>query len=252
MARAAIPGRLGARRWQSATVTASRAETATAHTLSLRVDEWNGHLPGQHVDVRLTAPDGYQAVRSYSLAAPADDGVIEITVQRLPGGEVSAFLTDIAMIGDQLEIRGPLGNWFVWDQDDPSPVLLVAGGSGVVPLMSMIRARDRADISTPLHLVHSVRTPQDRIYGDELTRLAAQAGGPSVTWLYTRTAPPTETRPPGRLRQNDLDDGSSWTSGATPICFVCGPTGFVEEAANHLLAAGHHADRIRTERFGGR
>lgn len=233
-------------------MTESRAETATAHTLSLRVDEWDGHLPGQHVDVRLTAPDGYQAVRSYSLAAPADDGVIEITVQRLPGGEVSAFLTDIAMIGDELEVRGPLGNWFVWDQDDPSPVLLVAGGSGVVPLMSMIRARHRADIRTPFHLIHSVRTPQDRIYGDELARLAAQVGGPSVTWLYTRTAPPTETRPPGRLRQNDLDDGSNWTLGATPTCFICGPTGFVEEAANHLLAAGHHADRIRTERFGGR
>ncbi|WP_307833553.1 ferredoxin reductase [Pimelobacter simplex] len=236
-------------------MTARRAETATASTLCLRVEDWNGHLPGQHVDVRLTAPDGYQAARSYSLAAPAAggvDGVLEITVQRLPDGEVSAFLTDDLVVGDRLELRGPLGNWFVWQQDDPAPVLLVAGGAGLVPLMSMIRARDRAHIPTPFRLIHSVRTPDDRIYADELERLAAQPGGPSVTWLYTRTAPQTDKRRPGRLRPNDLNDGSNWTLDAAPTCFVCGPTGFVEEASNHLLAAGHHANRIRTERFGGR
>jgi ferredoxin-NADP reductase len=215
----------------------------------LRVDGWQGHVAGQHVDVRLTAEDGYQASRSYSLAAPPDGDRLEITVQRLSDGEVSPFLTDQLAVGDSVEARGPFGGWFVWRPADPGPVLLVAGGSGVVPLMAMIRAR--AGVSrAPFRLVYSVRTPADRIYATELRRRVAEHGGLDVAWVHTRTAPDGDPRPPGRLRAEDLA-ANGWPPDFEPTCYVCGPTGFVEAAATLLIGAGHEPARIRTERFGG-
>ena len=215
----------------------------------LEVDDWPGHVAGQHVDVRLTAEDGYQASRSYSLAAPPDGDRLEITVQRLGDGEVSPFLTDELAVGDAVEARGPFGGWFVWRAQDAGPVLLVAGGSGVVPLMAMIRAR--AGVSrAPFRLVYSVRTPADRIYGSELRRRVAEDGGLDVAWVHTRIAPEGDPRPPGRLRVEDLA-AHGWPPDFEPTCYVCGPTGFVEAAATLLIAAGHDPARIRTERFGG-
>ena len=167
MARAAIPGGLKVRRtWRPAHLVEQRRETESASTLVLEVTGWPGHLAGQHIDVRLTAPDGYQAARSYSLAAPADGDRIEITVQRVPDGEVSSYLADEVKNGDTVEVRGPVGGWFVWKPGDSAPVVLVAGGSGVVPLMAMIRSRDGVN-STPFRLIYSVRTPDDRIYDRE-------------------------------------------------------------------------------------
>jgi ferredoxin-NADP reductase len=206
-------------------------------------------VAGQHVDVRLTAEDGYQASRSYSLAAPADGDRLEITVQRLSDGEVSPFLTDGLAVGDPVEARGPFGGWFVWRPDDSGPVLLVAGGSGIVPLMAMIRAR--AGVSrAPFRLVYSVRTPDDRIYASELRRRVAEDGGLDVAWVHTRIAPDGDPRPPGRLRAEDLT-AHGWPPDFEPTCYVCGPTGFVEAAATLLTGAGHDPARIRTERFGG-
>jgi ferredoxin-NADP reductase len=226
-----------------------RIETPSARTLVLEADEWSGHLAGQHVDVRLTAEDGYQTARSYSLAAPSDGRRLEITVQRTAGGEVSPFLVDDLDVGGRVEVRGPLGGWFVWRPSDPAPVLLVAGGSGVVPLMAMIRARAGAS-RAPFRLVYSVRTPEDRIYAAELRRRAAEDGGLDVAYVYTREAPDGSPRPPGRIRAEDLV-AHGWPPDFEPTCYVCGPTPLVEAVAGLLVAAGHDPDRIRTERFGG-
>ncbi|QIQ00991.1 ferredoxin reductase [Streptomyces liangshanensis] len=249
MARTAVPGRLTGRlRWQTATVEDVRDETATARTLVLRAPEWRGHAAGQHVDVRLTAEDGYSTQRSYSLASAPGGDRIELTVQRIGDGEVSPYLVDVLETGDQLELRGPVGGWFVWDPADPSPVLLMAGGSGVVPLMSMIRARGSAGSRVPFRLLYSVRAPEERYYAGELGPGGAQ-GGLDVTHLYTRSAPEGPRRPPGRLTGDDVA-AYGWPAEFTPMCFVCGPTGFVERAAGILVAQGHDPQRIRTERFG--
>lgn len=250
MARAAIPGRLSVRRaWRPAVLVDRWAETPSASTLVLEIGDWPGHLAGQHVDVRLTAEDGYQASRSYSLAAPADGDRVQITVQRLLNGEVSPFLVDELVAGAAVEVRGPLGGWFVWRTEDRGPVLLVAGGSGIVPLMAMIRAR--AGVSrAPFRLVCSVRTPGDRLYAAELRRRVADDGGLDAVWVHTRTAPVDDPRPVGRLHADDLAS-HGWPPDFEPTCYVCGPTGFVEGASNLLLAAGHDPRRIRTERFGG-
>jgi ferredoxin-NADP reductase len=250
MARAAVSGGLRARRaWRLGVLVDRWAETSTAYTLVFEVTDWPGHLAGQHVDVRMTAEDGYQTSRSYSLAAPAEGDRIEITVQRLDTGEVSPFLTDELAAGDELEVRGPLGGWFVWRTEDPGPVLLAGGGSGVVPLTAMVRAR--AGVSrAPFRLLASVRTPEDRIYAAELSRRAAEGTGLDVAWVYTRTGLGDDSRKPGRLGADDLAR-HGWPANIQPTCYVCGPTSFVEAAANLLLAAGHDAARIRTERFGG-
>ena len=237
------------RDWRPAVLLDRRAESPSAYTLALGVEKWSGHLPGQHIDVRLTAPDGYQAARSYSLAGPAVNDRLEVTVQRIADGEVSPFLTSDFTVGDQVEVRGPLGGWFVWHPESVAPVLLVAGGSGVVPLMSMIRARD-VTTSAPFHLVYSVRTPEDRIYSDELLLCARRDRGLTVTFVYTRTSPADDPRPPGRLRAEDLV-ANGWGRDLTPTCYVCGPTGFVEAVAGLLVAGGHDPRQIRTERFGG-
>ncbi len=245
MARAAVPGRLTRRlAWRTATLRERRAESASAATLVLDLPGWPGHLAGQHVDVRLTAEDGYRAQRSYSIASAADGDRVELTVQRVAGGEVSPYLADVLEVGDQVEVRGPVGGWFVWRPQQAEPVLLVAGGSGIVPLMAMIRARRAAGAAAPFRLVYSVRTPADAYYGDEL-----RAGGPGLATdhLYTRSAPPGEPRPTGRLTRADLADPPA---SAAPACYVCGPTGFVEAAADLLVDLGHDPGRIRTERFG--
>jgi len=243
MARTAVSRRLT---WRVARLAETREETATARTLVFDVPGWPGHLAGQHVDVRLTAEDGYSTQRSYSLAAPADGDRVELTVQAVPDGEVSPYLTGVLSAGDPVELRGPVGGWFVWRPADPSPVLLVAGGSGVVPLMAMIRAHRQARARTPVRLVYSVRTPADRYYADELRR---SHPGLDVTYLYTREAPGGSARAPGRLTIVDLD-AHGWPAGSGPDCFVCGPTGFVEKAAGILINLGHAAHKIKTERFG--
>jgi len=232
--------------WREATRVERRPETDSAVTLVLDVDGWPGHLPGQHVDVRLTAPDGYTATRSYSVSAPERGDRVELTVQRVPDGEVSTFLADGLAVGDAVRLRGPVGGWFVWRTGQPGPVLLVAGGSGVVPLMAMLRARHPG--APPFRLVYSVRGPDDVIYRDELAALAATAGV-EVRLVHTRRAPDGDERPVGRLRESDLV-APGWTGEDAPTCYVCGPTGFVEGAADLLVALGHAADRIRTERFG--
>jgi ferredoxin-NADP reductase len=247
VARAAVPGRLTERlRWRTATVAATRPETPDARTLVLDVPGWPGHLAGQRVDVRLTAEDGYQARRSYSLASAPDGDRIELTVQRTPDGEVSPHLVDVAEPGDQLEVRGPTGGWFVWRPEQTEPVLLVAGGSGIVPLMAMIRVRRAAGSRVPFRLIHSVRTPADRFY---LPELRPGDPGVDVAHVYTRQAPDGWPHPPVRLRAGDLV-AHGWPADLAPTCYLCGPNGFVEAAADLLLDLGHDPARIRTERFG--
>ncbi|WP_406164973.1 ferredoxin reductase [Streptomyces sp. NBC_00996] len=232
--------------WRRARLVERHPQTPTAHSLVFTVPGWSGHLPGQHVDVRLTADDGYQAVRSYSLAAPADGDRIELGVQAVSDGEVSPYLADQLPPGAEVEVRGPLGNWFVWHSEQTEPVLLVAGGSGVVPLAAMIRAHRKAESRSPFHLLYSVRTPDDIWYQDQLAD-----GDPSldVRIVYTRQAPPGSTRTPGRLTPDDLDASAARLQPNSPV-YVCGPTGFVETAGDLLVDLGRDPATIRTERFG--
>jgi ferredoxin-NADP reductase len=225
------------RGWLAATVHAVRSETPVARTIVIDVPGWPGHLAGQHVDVKLTAEDGYSAQRSYSLAAPADGERVELTVQRVEDGEVSEYLVDELLPTDRFEVRGPVGRWFTWRPSDPEPVLLVAGGSGIVPLMAMIRERARAGSTAPFSLVYSVRGPSDVYYADELAALNID-----VTILYTRIA--VGTRRAGRITAADLPRVDA------ARVYVCGPTGFVETASELLLAGGQDPATIRTERFG--
>ncbi len=215
----------------------------------LDVPGWPGHLAGQHVDVRLTAGDGYSTQRSYSLAAPANGDRVELTVQRLDDGEVSAYLGDVFSAGEPVEIRGPVGGWFVWRPTDTGPVLLVAGGSGIVPLMAIVRTRRVAGVRTPVRLLYSVRSPADVYYGDELRRPSRADDGVDVTFVYTRATPAQWPEPPRRIAIADLEAGG-WPPDFEPSCFVCGPTGFVEVVADMLVALGHDPRRIKTERFG--
>ena len=236
--------------WRTATVVGLHDETATARTLVLEIRDWPGHVAGQHVDVRLTAPDGYSAVRSYSIAsAPSFDGPIEITVERLPNGEVSPYLTKEVMVGDELELRGPIGGWFVWRRNQTEPIQLVAGGSGIVPLMSMIRSRASVGSTAPFRLVYSVREPGAVFYRNELGSLTAQDHSVIVTYAYTRVAPKDSPRPPGRIDATLIATGT-WPSNLAPTSYVCGPTSFVEHATDLLIAAGHDREKIKTERFG--
>ncbi|WP_431877616.1 ferredoxin reductase [Amycolatopsis sacchari] len=244
MARAAVPGRLS---WRVARLAEVRDETPTARTLVLDVPGWPGHLAGQHADVRLTAEDGYTAQRSYSIASPADGERVELTVQRVEDGEVSPYLTDVFSVGDPVEVRGPIGGWFVWRPADPAPVLLVAGGSGIVPLMAMIRARRAEGARTPFRLLYSVRSPREVFYAEELRAVALS--GVEVSFVYTREAPEGWAGEPHRIGVADLNS-HGWPASFEPACFVCGPTGFVESVADILLALGHDPRRVKTERFG--
>ena len=246
MARAAVLGRLT---WEVGTVADVREETATARTITLDVPGWSGHTAGQHVDVRLTAADGYSTQRSYSIASAPGPGRLELTVQRLEDGEVSPYLTDVLKPGFPLELRGPIGGWFAWDPAAASRVLLVAGGSGVVPLMSMIRARAAAGSRAPFRLVYSVRSPETALYTAELTQRSHAGDGLEVTYVYTRTAPAGARVRVGRLNPVVLA-APGWTPEAAPAVFICGPTGFVEAAAGLLVKAGHDPGVIKTERFG--
>jgi ferredoxin-NADP reductase len=233
-------------------VAAVRDETATARTIVLDVPGWPGHLPGQHVDVRLTAPDGYSAQRSYSIASAsgqAEVPMVELTVQRLADGEVSPYLTQTLAVGYPLELRGPVGGWFVWDPAGAAPVLLVAGGSGVVPLMAMIRARAAAGNRAPFRLIYSVRDPGAAIYAGELADRERAGDGLAVTHVYTRSAPPGSPHPAGRISAAVIGS-AGWAPELRPAVFVCGPTGFVETAADLLVGVGHDPRAIKTERFG--
>ncbi|WP_066373792.1 ferredoxin reductase [Herbidospora mongoliensis] len=230
--------------WRVATLESARQETPTAKTLVLDVPGWPGHLPGQHVDVRLTAPDGYSTQRSYSIANASAGDRLELTVQTVDDGEVSPYLTDVLEPGDQIELRGPVGGWFVWRPHSSPPVLLIGGGSGIVPLMAMVRSRGKAD--TPFRLLYSLRDPGQLFYADELEKVKA---GVEVAYLYTRIAPPDAGRAAGRLQTADLI-AYGWPPETGPDVFVCGPTGFVESAADLLTALGHDPAKIRTERFG--
>jgi ferredoxin-NADP reductase len=236
--------------WRVGTVVALQDETATARTIRFEIADWPGHIAGQHVDVRLTAADGYSAVRSYSIAsAPNSNKSVEITVERLPDGEVSPYLTQEVMVGDQLELRGPMGGWFVWRREQTEPIQLIAGGSGIVPLMGMIRSRAAAGSTTPFRLLYSVREPEAVWYGDELGRLTEPDSSLTITYAYTRVTPKNWPRPAGHIDAALIVE-ATWPSSLGPTCYICGPTSFVESAAGLLTASGNRPDRIRTERFG--
>jgi ferredoxin-NADP reductase len=236
MARAAVLGRLT---WRVASVAELVDETPRTRTLVLDVDGWPGHRAGQHVDVRLTAEDGYQAERSYSIASGPDDGKLELTVELIEDGEVSPYLVGELQHGDTFELRGPIGGWFAWEPADGGPLLLVGGGSGVVPLRAMLRARP-ADI--PARLIYSVRTLDDVIYRDEL-----QALGDDVVLTLTREQ--RDGFHAGRVDAGLLSE-AGFPPEQMPRIYVCGPTPFVESVAAELVALGHPAERVRTERFG--
>jgi ferredoxin-NADP reductase len=243
MAGTAVRGRLT---WQVATVTSVHAETDSAATIELAVPHWPGHRAGQHLDVRLTDEDGYSAERSYSIAA-ADGEPPAITVERLEDGEVSPYLTGELRAGDQLELRGPIGTWFAWEPSDGGPLLLIAGGSGIVPLRAILRQRQRTGSDVPARLLYSARTLADVIYRSELDHYRDSA---EVTCTLTRSQPPGWTGYSGRVDAAMLAT-IAWPPAQQPLTFVCGPTRFVETVAANLLAAGYPSDRVKTERFGG-
>jgi len=245
MAGTAVLGRLT---WRVADVVAAVGETAGARTLVLDVPGWPGHLAGQHVDLRLTAEDGYSTQRSYSVANAPSGSTVELTVQRVEDGEVSGYLVDEVRAGDRVELRGPVGGYFVWRPEWTDPVLLLAGGSGIVPLAAIARTAAAASAPARLRLVYSVRSPEDVIYAAELRRRAT-AGGLAVTFAYTRRAPAGWTGRVGRVDAALLAE-AGWPAAADPLCYLCGPTAFVEAMADLLVAAGHRPDRVRTERFG--
>ena len=215
----------------------------------LQAPDWPGHLAGQHVDVRLTAGDGYQAQRSYSIASAPEDMGLTITVERLEDGEVSPYLVGEVRVGDKIELRGPIGGYFVWRADDQRPLLLVAGGSGVVPLMAMLRHRFATGSHVPTRLLYSSRSVDDIIYRDELERLASSGDGFTVAHALTRTQPSGWKGYARRIDREMLRD-VAWPKEQTPIAYICGPTSFVEAAANLLVESGYDASWIKTERFG--
>jgi ferredoxin-NADP reductase len=243
MAGTAVRGRLT---WQVATVTSAIRETDRVRTIGLEVPDWPGHRAGQHLDVRLTAEDGYTAERSYSIAT-ADGEPVAITVERLDDGEVSPYLTGELRAGDQLELRGPVGRWFVWDPSDGRPLLLVAGGSGIVPLRAILRHRQRSGSDVPARLLYSARTLADVIYQRELDQYDGSA---QVSYTLTRSQPPGWTGYSGRVDAAMLAE-IAWPASQHPLAFVCGPTSFVETVAEELVALGYPPARVKTERFGG-
>jgi ferredoxin-NADP reductase len=246
MAGAAVLGRLT---WQLCQVTEIVDETPRAKTLVLTAPEWRGHFAGQHVDVRLTAEDGYQAQRSYSIASAPEDERLALTVERLPDGEVSPYLTEELVVGDRLELRGPIGGYFVWDAAQGGPVLLVAGGSGVVPLMAMMRHRLAAQSDASMRVLYSAKRIEDVIYRSEIERLAARHDGLEAFFTLTR-ARPLDWHGYDRRVDRELLDEVSWPAQENPLAFICGPTGFVEAVASALVSNGLPAARIKTERFG--
>ena len=243
MERTAVRGRLT---WQAATVTSVTQETDSVVTIELDPPHWPGHRAGQHLDVRLTADDGYQAEREYSIAsAPGEPPTI--TVERLEDGEVSPYLTEELRAGDELELRGPVGGYFVWQSDDGGPLMLLAGGSGIVPLRSILRHRLRTSSDVPARLLYSSRSWPDVIYRDELGQ---HRDGVQVTYTLTRGQPAGWTGHTGRI-DGALLEQVAWPAEANPLAYICGPTSFVETAAAGLVGLGYPAERVKTERFGG-
>ena len=240
MAGTALRGRLS---WRLGAVVETIQETPRARTLVLEVPGWEGHLPGQHVDVRLMADDGYQAQRSYSIASAPEDDDVALTIERLDDGEVSPYLVDDAQPGDQLEIRGPVGGWFVWTAGDGGPLFLLAGGSGIVPLRSMLRHRAHTGSDVEVRLLLSARREDNVIYARELRELV----DPAIT--YTREAPAGWTGYARRVDRDMLAE-TGFEPERQPRIYACGPTGFVEGVARDLVALGHDPSRIRLERFG--
>ena len=245
MERAALRRRLS---WQLGTVAELIDETARTKSIALDVPDWAGHRAGQHVDVRLTAEDGYQAQRSYSIASAPEDEQLVLTVERLDEGEVSPYLTEALIVGDELELRGPIGGYFVWEDALGGPLLLVAGGSGVVPFRAILRHHEADASDVPVRLLYSARTLGDVIYRDELMRLGT-SDGIDVRLTLTRERPDGWEGYTGRIDRAMLED-VAWTPANALLAYVCGPTGFVEAAAELLVALGHEPRRIRTERFG--
>jgi ferredoxin-NADP reductase len=243
MAGTAVRGRLS---WQVATVATIADETDTVRTIALDLPDWPGHQAGQHLDVRLTAEDGYSAERSYSIAS-ANGEPVAITVERLEDGEVSPYLTRELRPGDQMEVRGPIGNWFTWGPRDGGPLLLIAGGSGVVPLRAILRHRQRSGSAVPSRLLYSSRSLEDVIYRQELD---LYRGSAEVWYTLTRRQPPGWGGFAGRV-----DDAMlariAWPASQRPLAFICGPTPFVEAVAELLVARHYPVSRVKTERFGG-
>jgi len=236
--------------WQIATVSAIRAETPEVSSYTLRLPAWRAHRAGQHYDVRLTAADGYQAQRSYSIASPPSrEGEVDLTIEWIADGEVSPYFHDVLEVGDQVEVRGPIGGYFVWEPSLGGPLLLVAGGSGVVPLMAMLRERATAEPKPMAVLVHSSRTYDDVIYRDELASLAADDGGLRVIQTLTRSQPPGWSGYDRRIDRPMLAEAIA-AVGAQPLVYICGPTLLVEAAANALVELGVPPAQVRTERFG--
>ncbi len=225
------------------------AETPRTMSLVLEVSGWEGHKAGQHVDVRLTAEDGYQAQRSYSIASAPEDERLVLTVDRLDDGEVSPYLTEVLMAGDKLELRGPIGGYFTWEEGDGGPLLLVGGGSGVVPLMAMIRHRAAVGSDVPARLLYSSRSYEEIIYREELEYLAARDGSLEVIHTLTRSKPPAWSGYDRRIDAQMLA-GVAWPPDESPLAFVCGPTPLVEAVGSALVGLGHGPARVKTERFG--
>jgi ferredoxin-NADP reductase len=243
MARAALPGRLT---WQTTRVVEVTPETGRTKTIMLDAPGWAGHRAGQHVDIRLTAEDGYQTQRSYSIASAPEDEHLALTVEEIDDGEVSPYLTQDLQPGDELELRGPIGGWFVWEGSEGGPLQLFGGGSGVVPLRAMLRHRAATSNPTPARLVYSARSLEDVIFRDELRD---PADGVQVRLALTRAWPDDWTGHRGRIDDALLDE-VGWPPSETPAIYVCGPNGFVEAVSRQMVARGHPPGRIKTERFG--
>jgi ferredoxin-NADP reductase len=235
--------------WRIGEVLEVVVETPRTKSLVLEVPGWERHKAGQHVDVRLTAPDGYQAQRSYSIASAPEDERLVLTVDRLDDGEVSPYLTEVLMEGDKLELRGPIGGYFTWEAEDGGPLLLVGGGSGVVPLMAMIRHRAAVGSDVPTRLLYSSRSYEEIIYHKELENLAAQDSSLEVIHTLTRSQPEGWSGYDRRIDTEMLAE-VGWTPDESPLAFVCGPTPFVEAVASALVSLGHNPVRVKTEQFG--
>ena len=235
--------------WRIGEVVETRPQTPHARSIFLEVAGWEGHRAGQHVDVRLTAEDGYQAQRSYSIASAPEDERLVLTVDRLDDGEVSPYLTDVLMAGDKLEFRGPIGGYFTWEEGDGDPLLLVGGGSGVAPLMAMIRHRAAVGSEVPTRLLYSSRSYEEIIYRKELENLAARDGSLEVFHTLTRSIPQDWSGYDRRIDAEMLEE-VAWPPDESPLAFVCGPTPLVEAVGAALVGLGHEPTRVKTERFG--
>jgi ferredoxin-NADP reductase len=236
--------------WRIGEVVETHPETPRVKSLFLEVPGWEGHKAGQHVDVRLTAEDGYQAQRSYSIASAPEDRRLELVVERLEDGEVSPYLTDELRVGDRLELRGPIGGWFTWEASDGGPLLLVAGGSGIAPLRAMIRHRSAAHSDAAVRLLYSSRSREETIYAEELESLAAGGSGAlEVFHTLTRSQPVGWMGYSRRIDREMLEEISP-SPEQRPLVFVCGPTPLVETVATALVELGHDPARVKTERFG--